>query len=82
MEAFIGTITLFVGNFVPSGWLACQGQELSINQYPALYSILGSRYGGNGTTTFALPNLTTWKSWSSEGKVYIICYQGIYPMRP
>lgn len=57
MDSFIGSIILFAGNFAPQGWLLCQGQLLPVNQNQALFSILGNRYGGNGTTTFALPDL-------------------------
>ena len=57
MEAFIGSIIMFGGNFAPRGWALCNGQILSISQNTALFSILGTTYGGNGTTTFALPNL-------------------------
>ena len=56
-EAFIGEIRIFPLNFVPRGWMACNGQLLPISQYAALISILGTTYGGNGKTTFALPNL-------------------------
>jgi len=54
---FLGTISLFAGNFAPRGWALCNGQLLSIAQNQALFAILGTIYGGNGTTTFALPNL-------------------------
>src|SRR5687768_13612507 len=54
---FIGQIVLFAGNFAPRGWAYCQGQLLSIAQNTALFSILGTTYGGNGQTTFALPDL-------------------------
>ncbi len=57
MEAYIGNVLLFAGNFAPRGWLFCDGQILSISQHTALFSILGTTYGGNGTTTFALPDL-------------------------
>lgn len=57
MEPFIGLITMFGGNFAPRGWAFCQGQILSIAQNTALFSILGTTYGGNGQTTFALPDL-------------------------
>ena len=56
-EAFIGEIRMFAGNFAPMDWMFCQGQTLNIVQYQALYSILGTTYGGDGRTTFALPNL-------------------------
>ncbi len=54
---FIGQIIPFAGNFVPADMLQCNGQLLQIQQYTALFSLLGITYGGNGTTTFALPNL-------------------------
>ena len=56
-EQFIGQIDLFSFGFAPKGWAPCNGQLLAINQNQALFSLLGTTYGGNGTTTFALPNL-------------------------
>jgi microcystin-dependent protein len=56
-EPFIGQITLFAGDFAPRGWAFCNGQLLPIAQNTALFSILGTTYGGNGQTTFALPDL-------------------------
>ena len=56
-EPFIGEIRMFSFNFPPRGWAFCNGQVLPINQNQALFSILGTTYGGNGQTTFALPNL-------------------------
>lgn len=56
-DPFIGEITIFAGNFAPMGWLFCDGSELPIVQYQALYSLIGTYYGGNGTTTFKLPDL-------------------------
>jgi microcystin-dependent protein len=57
LEPFIGSIVLFCGNFAPKGWALCDGQLLSIAQNTALFSILGTTFGGNGQTTFALPDL-------------------------
>jgi len=57
VEPFIGEIELFAGNFAPRGWALCDGQLLPISQNTALFSILGTTYGGNGQTTFALPDL-------------------------
>jgi len=54
---FIGGIVLFAGNFAPRGWAFCDGQLLPINSNQALFSILGTTYGGDGRTTFALPDL-------------------------
>lgn len=56
-QPFIGEIRLFGFNFAPRGWALCNGQILSIAQNTALFSLLGTTYGGNGQTTFALPNL-------------------------
>jgi len=57
MEPFLGQITLYACNFAPYGWLQCQGQILPIQQYAALFSLLGTNFGGNGTSNFSLPNL-------------------------
>src|SRR5215203_4980256 len=56
-EPFIGQIQIFPYNFAPRGWATCSGQILSISQNTALFSLLGTTYGGNGQTTFALPDL-------------------------
>src|SRR5262245_64766586 len=56
-EPFLGEIRMFGGNFAPRGWAFCNGQLLSIAQNTALFSLLGTTYGGDGQTTFALPNL-------------------------
>ncbi|MFD2165900.1 phage tail protein [Thalassotalea euphylliae] len=56
-EPFIGQITMFAGNFAPRGWAFCHGQLLSIASNSALFSILGTTYGGDGRTTFGLPDL-------------------------
>lgn len=57
LEPFIGEISMFAGNFAPRGWAFCDGQMLPISQNSALFSILGTTYGGDGRTTFALPDL-------------------------
>lgn len=56
-EPFLAEIRMFGGNFAPRGWAFCNGQILSIAQNTALFSLLGTTYGGNGQTTFALPDL-------------------------
>jgi microcystin-dependent protein len=56
-DQYLGEIRMFAGNFAPLGWALCNGQLLSIAQNTALFSLLGTFYGGNGQTTFALPNL-------------------------
>ena len=69
MEPFVGEINYVAFNFAPEGWFQCDGQTLPINQYTALFSLLGTTYGGNGTTTFALPDM--------RGKVPV--HQGQHP---
>ena len=57
MEGTLAVITCFAGDFAPRGWAFCNGQVLAINTNQALFSLLGTTYGGNGQTTFALPDL-------------------------
>ncbi len=57
MEPYLGQIMMFAGNFPPRGWAFCDGQLLSINSNSALFSILGTTYGGDGRSTFGLPNM-------------------------
>lgn len=57
IEPYLGEIMLFAGSFAPRGWAMCNGQLLPIVQNQALFAILGTTYGGNGQTTFALPDL-------------------------
>jgi microcystin-dependent protein len=54
---FLAEIRIFTGNFAPKGWAQCDGQLMPISQNTALFSLLGTTYGGNGTSNFALPNL-------------------------
>jgi microcystin-dependent protein len=67
-DQFVGEIRLFPFNFAPFGWAVCAGQILPISQNTALFSLLGTFYGGNGTSTFALPDL--------QGRVAIDVGQG------
>lgn len=55
-EPFVAEIRMFAGNFAPRGWALCNGQLMAISQNTALFSLLGTYYGGDGKTTFALPN--------------------------
>jgi len=66
---FLGEIRLFPFNFAPTGWAACLGQVLPISQNTALFSLLGTTYGGDGKSTFALPNL--------QGRVPLSQGQGV-----
>lgn len=84
MEGTIGEIRLFAGNFAPQNWAFCNGATISIMQNTALFSILGTSYGGNGQSNFQLPNLAPLKE-SDGGETaiqYIICLNGYYPPRP
>jgi microcystin-dependent protein len=57
MDPFVAEIRMFAGNFAPKGWALCNGQVLPLSQNTALFSLLGTTYGGDGKSTFALPNL-------------------------
>lgn len=57
MDPILGSITLFAGNFAPRGWAFCNGQTVAISQNSALFSLLGAEFGGDGITTFCLPDL-------------------------
>ncbi len=83
MEGIIGEIRIFAGSFAPYGWAFCNGAILPITQWPAVYSILGTTYGGDGRTNFALPTLPApaGVEGTTNGQ-YIICLQGYYPQRP
>lgn len=57
MDAYTGQIILFAGDYAPRDWVPCDGRTLSIQEYPALYSLVTTTYGGDGRTTFAVPDL-------------------------
>jgi microcystin-dependent protein len=85
MEGYYGEIKLFGGNFEPENWMFCDGKILSIRGNEALFSLLGIMYGGNGSVTFALPDLRDsepkQKESTQSGPRYIICIKGEYPPR-
>ena len=56
-QPYIGEIRIFAGNFAPSGWMFCEGQLLPISEYETLFNLIGTTYGGDGQTTFGLPDL-------------------------
>jgi Phage Tail Collar Domain len=74
----LGQVASFAYQFAPAGWLPCDGRLLSIMQNQPLFSLLGTTYGGNGETVFALPHL---KPVGSQGPGYFIAIQGAYPVR-
>jgi microcystin-dependent protein len=56
-QPYVGEIRMFGGNFAPAGWMYCAGQQLPISEYETLFNLIGTTYGGDGQTTFGLPNL-------------------------
>src|SRR4030081_196826 len=56
-QPYVGEIRMFGGNFAPAGWMFCEGQLLPISEYETLFQLIGTTYGGDGQSTFALPNL-------------------------
>lgn len=77
-QPMLGQIEIFAFDFAPSGFAACQGQLLAIAQNQALFSLLGTRYAGNGVTDFALPKLPPV---TPAGPFYFICVGGAKPPR-
>jgi microcystin-dependent protein len=78
MTPFAGSIQLFAFKYAPMGWAPCNGQLLAIANFTVLYTLLGTTYGGDGKTTFALPNLPPL---SADGPAYYICIEGVLPPR-
>src|SRR5690242_11731261 len=56
-QPYLGEIRMFAGNFAPAGWMFCEGQLLPISEYETLFNLIGTTYGGDGQSTFALPDL-------------------------
>jgi microcystin-dependent protein len=84
-EPLMGTIRMFAGTFAPKGYALCNGQLLPISEHSALFSIMGTRYGGDGKASFALPDLRpepgNGKQWPEGSPVQIICIYGVFPSR-
>jgi microcystin-dependent protein len=78
MDPIIGSILLVPFNFAPRGWLICDGQLMSIAQNAALFSLVGTQFGGDGRNTFALPKLVA----PMQNMYYVIATEGVYPSRP
>lgn len=79
VQKILGEVWLFAGNFAPSGTVVCDGRLLSISSNTALFSLLGTMYGGDGRTTFAIPDL---RNYAPAGVSYVIQIEGIFPSRP
>jgi microcystin-dependent protein len=80
-EPFLAQIMIFAGNFCPQGWAMTNGQIMSISQNTALFSLLGTMYGGNGQSTFALPIIKPIITVSGQAFTTCIALQGIFPSR-
>jgi microcystin-dependent protein len=80
MDYFLGMIKLFPYDFIPMGWAKCNGSTMQILQNQALYALIGIQFGGDGKTTFALPNLTNATTQPSK-LTYCIATMGIFPVR-
>ena len=78
-EPGLGEIALVAFNFAPEGWAFCNGQLLSREKNTALFALLGTTYGGDGTTTFALPNLQSRVPLPDLN--YVIALTGIFPQK-
>ena len=84
MNPLLGSLLLVPFNFSPVGWAPCNGQLLPINQNQALFSLIGTTFGGNGTSTFALPNLTGAHGVTDASGAlltWVIALQGVFPSR-
>ena len=79
MEQLLGQIELFSYEFAPQGWAFCEGQLLSVTDNQALFSLLGTRFGGDGRTNFGLPDLKG--KGPVKGLNYCIALTGNYPVR-
>lgn len=80
MDYYIGTIQAFPYGFEPRGWVLCDGRSIQIYSNTALFSLIGFSYGGNGQTTFMLPNLVG--ADPCPDVKYYIAVNGFSPMRP
>ncbi len=74
MEPLVGQIQLFAFEFAPTGWMICDGTLLSVANYQVLFATIGTTYGGDGRTTFALPNIPPV---IKNGPAYYIAFTGV-----
>ena len=81
MDQLMGTIFAFAPNWAPKGFMPCDGRLLSVSQYSALFSLLGTQYGGNGVSTFGLPNIPPINTAGQATILVVIAVQGVYPSR-
>jgi microcystin-dependent protein len=76
MDPYLGEILLVAFGYAPKDWYKCEGQIMAISENDALFTLLGTAYGGDGVSTFRLPTMT-----APTGMNYIICAVGIFPSR-
>lgn len=81
-DTIISNIETFASSFCPADYLATNGAELIIQQYPALFSLIGNRFGGDGIKTFKLPKITTLTDDNKVKLTSCIVVNGVYPARP
>lgn len=85
MEPYLGLITQFAFLYAPQNWMECAGQSLDISTNQALYALLSTKFGGNGTTNFCLPDMRNASLFNSNGPdgimKYYIAVAGIFPPR-
>jgi microcystin-dependent protein len=81
MDPLLGDIELFAFDFAPSYWMTCEGQTLNISTNQSLFTLIGTTFGGDGITTFCLPDLRNALPMQDMGMHYCIAVQGIYPSR-
>jgi microcystin-dependent protein len=79
VETYVGQIELLPFTFAPQGWAACEGQQLQISEYDTLFALIGTTYGGDGQTTFALPDLRGKEP--TPNSHYCIAIYGVFPSR-
>jgi microcystin-dependent protein len=79
MDAFIGTILLLPIDYAPDGWLLCDGRKIQIRSNEALFALLGTKFGGDGESTFAIPDLRGKEP--APNMAYYIAMAGIWPSR-
>lgn len=81
-DTYLAEVMIFAGTFCPRGYMKMDGRLLPISANPALFSLIGTLYGGNGSTTFALP--TAMPIFAANGQAYMQCIavEGIFPSRP
>jgi microcystin-dependent protein len=80
MDTYIGQIVQFAFGYAPIYWMECAGQTLNIAQNQALFALIGTKFGGNGTTTFCLPDMRK-ASLFSGGMKYYMSISGYFPPR-